>query len=139
MARESFFRSDCGFHLHAPRAIKVDRESQLRDAFCIQVLLHKDAGWPANIFFSPQKVPLMGGTYYPLYYQYGFWISVPPTSNFWTQGPGDPETGQHILEHLKQPQEDTETDLLQFSGKGADERHGGFGWGATPTGPRLIL
>ena len=148
MARESFSDLTVANLLNTQFvAIKVDRESQPEvDAFCIQVLLQLqgDAGWPANVFLSPHKVPLMGGTYYPLYYQYGlpgFADVLRNVHSLWTQGPDKfAETGQHILQNfLSQPSENTEVRFIAAQWETElDERHGGFGWGAKfPMVPRL--
>ncbi|MEL6344798.1 MAG: thioredoxin domain-containing protein, partial [Myxococcota bacterium] len=55
-------------------SIKVDREEHPDvDAFCMDTLLEMngEAGWPATVFLTPERLPVQGGTYYPPYPRYG--------------------------------------------------------------------
>lgn len=148
MARESFSNPRIAQVLNEFFiAIKVDREELPEvDAFCIQSLLQiqGDAGWPANIFVSPECVPFMGGTYYPPHYQYGlpgFQDVLSNVRNLWANQPDRmTKTGTEILDGFKRrPKENTEIRLILSQWESElDTRKGGFGWGAKfPMIPRL--
>ena len=75
MARESFSDPRIAALLNQGYvAIKVDREEHPEiDALYMQALLalHGDAGWPASLWLTPDRVPYQGGTYYPPFHRWG--------------------------------------------------------------------
>lgn len=75
MQRESFNNPEIADYINNNFIpIKVDREQQPDiDAFYIEYVsnLNGNAGWPLNVFLTPEKIPIFGGTYYPPVPKYG--------------------------------------------------------------------
>ena len=133
--------------------IKVDREERPDvDAFFMEVLLkmNGEAGWPASIWLTPDGRPFQGGTYYPPFFRYG----VPAFSHALK---GVSDSWRHSREHSLKRATDLCAELsppaagppptlavvdkaLAAILESADDRYGGWGYGAKfPMVPRLLF
>ena len=155
MAHESFEDPRVAALLNAHFvSIKVDREEHPDiDAYCMATLLrlNGEAGWPASLFLTPDRLPFQGGTYYPPYFRYG-------TPGFTDVLKGVRDAWQHDRPRVLQRAADLHAALnpapppprtappppalvtqgLSELVRDYDERYGGWGVGAKfPHPPRL--
>ncbi len=150
MARESFEDPQIAEQMNRSFVcIKVDREERPDiDNFLISAVsaLTGSAGWPLNVFLTPQGQPFFGGTYFPprARHQMPGWPDVlARIAELW-EDPGQREkieaSASAIVDHLRKhlsraaaPEEDAEVGLevvsqaLETFTADFDARNGGFG------------
>ncbi|MFT5686348.1 MAG: hypothetical protein ACI8RZ_007304, partial [Myxococcota bacterium] len=133
--------------------IKVDREERPDvDAFFMEVLLkmNGEAGWPASIWLTPDGRPFQGGTYYPPFFRYGvpaFSHALKGVSDSWKHSREySLKRAGELCAELAPPEAGPPPELavvergLAAILESADDRYGGWGYGAKfPMVPRLLF
>lgn len=159
MARESFENEEVAAFMNEHFInIKVDKEEHPEvDQYFMDALhsLDGSGGWPLNMFVTPNKEPIYGGTYFPLQPTRGrsSWLSLlKAVSQTWHENPNEMAQQSHeMMQHLRQvsvnvPEvkeglelsEDTPERIAQNLFENSDRKWGGFGEAPKfPTTPAL--
>ena len=144
MEEESFMDPKIGNYLNENFvAVKVDRETRPDvDAVYMTFIqaLNGSGGWPLNVFLTPERTPVYGGTYYPNPSKFGrpgFLEVLQNVQKAWLENPelfaSKAEEIAEVIAQESEPEAGTEipsADLLEKALKNWDTRfdsqHGGF-------------